>query len=261
MSWISKLSQISISIELDDYPEKVKYYLLDLAYSSMAKGGEYQYTDEMAEKDSSRLILETQNNMKQIENRIRNALSRISWNGSPIIIKPLVPLEDSIWGNWTEPIVDAQIQIGVGRGMPTFTLFVHDNEIMVKDILDAGDEDFFTDNKIEQDYFSLVRELKDPGSMSSGKILTLYTARPTEDRGQYYNNNFLPPNIFLTTSLDRARGIASELGRGGLRDIWKVRIEERHLIPTLETPFVKDYQIVGTGQIPVRSMTLIDSGD
>ena len=140
-------------------------------------------------------------------------------------------------------------------------MFVFDGRIEVDDILEAGDEDFFTDARIQQDYFNLVREMKNPGSSQKGRVLTLYTARPVKDRQMYMDAANIPSGLFLTNSYSRAQGISMELsGSEQLRDIWRLRMEEKYLIQTLDGR-EKDYQVVGNGLVPVKRITLVDPGE
>jgi hypothetical protein len=69
-------------------------------------------------------------------------------------------------------------------------------------------------------------------------------------------------NIFLTNDPDRAYGLATDLGGGRQRDLWKVVINERDLIVTLDAGRTKDYQVVGQGAtVPVKRMELISQGE
>ena len=67
----------------------------------------------------------------------------------------------------------------------------------------------------------------------------------------------LPSNIFLTNNYNHALGLASDLGHNEIRDIWKVRIDSKYIIKTLDGP-IKYYQTVSDA--PVISMELISAG-
>ena len=88
-----------------------------------------------------------------------------------------------------------------------------------------------------------------------GKILTLYTARPVEDRDRFQNTKTLPINLFLTSSLDHATGLADDLStKGGRRDVYKVRINSKYLTQTLEGS-VK-YYMVRKDNAPIENISL-----
>lgn len=205
-------------------------------------------------------------NINVIVQLVQQAISNITWNGSPVTVEADMPPEESYGGpNYLMPVEDASILVGGQSdwgGAATFTIFMNEGQLSeVDDVLEAGDEDFFTDPKVQQDYFSLVREMKYPGSGQSVRAITLYTARPVQDRAIYENAQEVPSNLFMTTSYDRAEGISMDLGgSSGNRDIWKVRIEQKYLIETLNTGQVRDYQVVGEGTVPVRSIQLISPG-
>ncbi len=50
-------------------------------------------------------------------------------------------------------------------------------------------------------------------------------------------------NIFLTNSLNHADGLARDLSSGEPRDVWKVRVDSKHLIQTLDGN-IKYYQTI-----------------
>ena len=267
MSWLNKIAQPDISIDLGKYPEKLRDYLFELSDFSQRDEEGSPFTYEEAEKDIQKLIQETETNMQKIVTMIQNAVRAIhDWNGSVIVIRVgEPPLYDIGFGpSYLNPVTDAHIQVGqqmAWGGAPDFTLFVNENEIIVEDILEAGDKDFFKDPKAQQDYFNLVREIRNPGQSTSIKTLILYTARPVKDRHLFENTNQVPSNLFLTSSYDRAEGISRDLSTGKSRDIWKIRIEERYLVNTLDTGTVQDYQIAGNEMVPVKSVVLLDPGE
>lgn len=118
---------------------------------------------------------------------------------------------------------------------------------------------FFNNQQEQIDYFNLIKELKYPGSSSkTGNFLILYTARPKKDRDIYYNAKTLPANIFLTNSYSHAEGIAFDLSeKDEPRDIWKVKINEKYLIKTLDGP-IKYYQVI-KDNAPIEYIKLISS--
>jgi hypothetical protein len=149
----------------------------------------------------------------------------------------------------------------LGRQRAGFTVFVDGKQLMVDDVLEAGDPDFFADPLEQASYFDLVSEIRRPGSTKrSGKNLVLYTARPVKDRTRYEQARTVPTNIFLTTDPDRAIGISMDLGGGRARDVWRVVINSQHLVRTLSAGRVQDFQAVGTKPVPVKSIDLVSEG-
>ena len=229
---------------LQDYSDKLAKTSIPVFDENQAK----QYLNE--------LVVETQAHMQTIVEAIQQAISRIpDWNGSQIIVKARTIDQQ----NDLQPETDASIEFGNDEIAPNFTYFVLDeNKIEIDDVLEAGDDEFFTDNKIQSDYFNLIKEIRNPGSSNrSGKILTLYTARPKKDRQRYESLQTIPSGIFLTNKYDSAEGIGHDFGG---RDIWRIRIDSRYLIITLDSPFEKQYQAVGPDEIPVNNMNLVATG-
>lgn len=131
------------------------------------------------------------------------------------------------------------------------------------DVLEYGDREFFgRDIDADADYFTLVQELQTPNSTAkqAGKLLTLYTARPSKDRARLLRGKDLPAGVFLTSSLDRAVGLAEDLG--GLRDVWKVRLYGSQVVRTLDAGRESEYQVVPTdsGVAPVAYLELLAEG-
>ena len=229
---------------LQDYSDKLSKTSLPVFDENQAK----QYLDE--------LTVETQTHMQAIAETLQQAISRIpNWNGSQIVVKAR-PIDKQ---NDLQPETDASIEFGNDEMAPNFTYFVIDEtRIEIDDVLEAGDGDFFTDNKIQSDYFNIIKEIRNPGSSNKGgKMLTLYTARPKEDRQRYESSQTIPSGIFLTNKYDSAEGIGRDFGG---RDIWRVRIDSRYLITTLDSPNEKQYQAVGPEKIPVQRMELVSPG-
>jgi hypothetical protein len=221
-----------------------------------------RYLPETAEDKLHEIMNQTSQNMDKIEGLIRAAISRIpTWHGYPVVITAEPNRSDVLRGRYNfEPAEDATVKMETGVSYPPgFSIFMReDGNVIVDDILDAGDEDFFMDLDSQTDYFSLVNEIQKPGSTQKTKLLTLYTARPAADRETYKDAQTLPVNIFLTNSFDHVMGLASDLaGSGGMRDIWQVRVDSRYLTQTLEG-LVKYYQVT-VPNAPVKSMDLVYS--
>jgi len=224
-------------------------------YESILSGNEITWTEEYGQKRMQELISQTQVNMEKIQNSILGAISRIpQWNGSSIKVVASELYKD----NDLEPETDAIIEVGGGEGwggVPNFSYFASGDKIELDDILEGGDSDFFTDNNIQSDYFNLVNSLRNPQAFSKSKVLSLYTARPAKDRQMYMGGKEVPSNIFLTSSYDFAEGFAYEYGGG--KDVWKVRILDRYLVKTMDSPDQKQYQTMGDKVVPVVSIELI----
>jgi hypothetical protein len=221
-----------------------------------------RYLPETAEAKFHEIMAQTSQNMDKIEGLIRDAISRIpTWHGYPVVIVAEPNRSDMVRDRYNfEPADDASVKLETGSSYPPgFSIFMReDGTVVVEDVLDAGDTDFFEDLDSQTDYFSLVNEIKKPGSTQKTKLLTLYTARPAEDRKTYQDAQTLPVNIFLTNSFDHAMGLASDLaGSGGMRDIWRVKVDSRYLTQTLEGP-VKYYQVT-VPNAQVKSMELVYS--
>ena len=154
-------------------------------------------------------------------------------------------------------------EVTLGHHHLGFTLFVTQSGTIgeVDDVLEGGDEDFFHDPQEQADYFSLINEIRKPGSTSKGSRITLYTARPVKDRSRYEDATSIPVNIFLASTEPEAYGLARELGGNEIRDVWKVVMNSKHLVQTLNAGNVQHYQTVGTGTVPVDRMVLVDPGE
>jgi hypothetical protein len=221
-----------------------------------------RYLPETVEAKFHEIINQTYSNMGNIETVIKEAILRIpDWHGYPVMITAEPNQSDVIRGRYNfEAADDATVKLETGISYPpSFTVFMQEGKnIIIDDILDAGDTDFFTDMDLQTDYFNLVNEIKKPGSTQNIKVLTLYTARPASDREVFESSRTLPVNIFLTNSFDHAIGLALDLaGSQGMRDVWRVMVYSRYLTQTLDGP-VKYYQIT-VPEAPVKSMDLVYS--
>lgn len=212
--------------------------------------GEYNEWEDKA-------IRSTEAQSKVVAGLLTAAISRApDFETWPVVVSPTFNKDRE---GWVPNVYN--VEVGKGSfGTPSFTLFVTDDGKIteVEDVLEGGDDDFFRTPKGQSDYFNLVNEIRHPGSSSKGKVVTLYTARPTKDRERYEGARDVPANIFLASTLDEAEGLASDLGSSEVRDVWKVRVDTRHLVKTLDTPRIKHYQT--TDRTPVTSIDLIVPG-
>lgn len=217
------------------------------------------------------LAQKTLENMQKIKMIIEASLQRMdNWNGSEIVVKPNIPFQNTQEFNWLEPVEHAMIYLGTYKDAPSFSYFTENGKIEVDDVLEAGDDDFFKNPETQHDYFNLVRELQAPYSTSTKtKLLTLYTARPIKDRKIYQKASrdsalgkaFIPSGLFLTTNSYSAAGLAHDLGGNEVRDVWKLKIDSKYLIQTLDAMNEKQYQIIGNKEIPVKWIELYQEGN
>lgn len=199
------------------------------------------------------IIEQTKPNMDSIKKEVETAIKNSDWQGSSVRIYPL-PSEEYDGRIAMSPANSAYIKIG--NKSAYFTLIIHDKGRSVDDIIEAGydEEEFFSSNEEKSDYYTLIQEFERPGSSSSGKILTLYTARPVRDRNFYQNTTWLPANIFLSNSLNHVEGLADDLGSDERRDVYRVKINSKYLIKTLDG-MVK-YYMVNKDKSPVEYIGL-----
>jgi hypothetical protein len=232
-----------------------------LDWSATRRGDDSAYTSEEANRDRVRYegeILEHANrNAAMIEKAV---LAIPSWSGSAVLVRarPTYSMgKDSFMTDEGETSDNFSVDVykaTTETGIPGFTPFGNG---AVEDVIDAGDRDFFDDPELENDYFSLVNELRNPGKSKKDqdKIATLYTARPVKDRALYEGAVEIPSNIFLTTSYDEAEGYNVEFG--GTRDIWKIWVRKKYLVMTLDASRIKNYQTFSmTGRVPVERTEL-----
>lgn len=209
---------------------------------SLDKNEYYNYLNEVLEK--------TQSNMLLIKSKIENVIGQMDWNGSVVTIYPILSTSEE---DFLSPSTSAEIKVGTKNG--DFQYWKQNDKFIIEDILESDEEEsdyFFTSNEEKQDYFNLVSQLQNPNKKD--QILTLYTARPTKDREFYSKTDYLPANIFLSNSFNHVDGLAGDLqGTEERRDIYKVRINSKYLIKTLDGP-VKYYQVIKDA--PVESINL-----
>lgn len=223
----------------------------------------YELSEEDAQKLAKQSIQVTENNMNVIKNKIEIAIKNIGYWSIPLIIKPIPSSQHLGKLDHTRPCTAASIKLGESKLTPDFSCFLDENnQISIDDVLEGGDTDFFESPSIQRDYFNLIKELNNPGSSKTGKMMTLYTARPIKDRNIYMNKLQIPTNIFLTNRFNDAEALISDLpGTDKRRDVWKVKIDSRFLIETLNNGITKHYQAIGESWIPVTSLELISTGD
>lgn len=226
------------------------------------------YTPQQMEKDLVNIVSETRQCMEHLRITVQDAISRIpTWNGSQVSVKTRGLDRDS----YSEPQTSLSVEFldsDAWAGEPDFTVFMElvktpDNQpnakkeykiIDIDDVLEAGDKDFFTNSKTQQDYFNLIQEMRKPGSSSkSGKILKLYTARPTKDREFYLKQQKLPTGVFLTTDESFAEVFGLDYNEN--RDLWFVKVDSKYLLMTLDSPEQKQYQVVSEAPAEMHLMS------
>lgn len=217
-----------------------------------------EFSKEDIEENFSNILDTTKQNMNEICDFINQAISRISeYENTQWVIIPEVSSDYSGKLNYSEPAISAQVISSSNKDI-FFSIFKIDNTFDVGDIID-DEEDIDVDFGWQNDYYKLINEIKKPGSTSVGKNITLYTARPRKDREFYENTNTLPNGIYLTNNLSSAEGLATELAfSGGIRDVWKVKINSKYLLQTLNGP-EKQYRIASgpEGAPIIGKMTLV----
>jgi hypothetical protein len=222
-------------------------------------------TKEEAQRYENGIIEKIDSSAEKAQKVIQEAILNLQekYSGSKIEIetnprtKPQDPLSTE---DFEIPSYDS-FYVHVGNKNISFGLFFDNEKYVLDDVLDAGDEYFFSaeNSEVEQDYFLLVNELRNPGkSKSEGeKIITLYTARPSKDRGKYKNTSIIPSNIFLTTSYSEAEGYGIDFGE---RDLWRVKIRKKYLILTLNSGGVRNYQTFSVDKfVPVEEIEFLGS--
>ena len=219
------------------------------------------YSDDEVQRDIINVQNKTKENMEWLLAQIQEAISRITnWRGSSIYITPS-PSSGSFGEELLEPVESGHIRVGNGDMSPDFQIFVSDRkmEISSDDIIE--DDDFFQNPNETSDYFNLIKEIQSPGSTSrSGKILTLYTARPVEDRQKYTGSTTVPGGLWLTNSFNSAEMFNIE-SAGGKRDIWKIRINEMYVQKMLDVSGRKDYMVMSGEEVPVKSIELLSMSE
>jgi hypothetical protein len=225
------------------------------AFTHLSDYYESLESDDVDEKEYyepiKKSLDQTSQNMQVVKNKIEQSIGNLDWNGSKVTIIPELPHSDE---EYMPSADDATILVGNKQAI--FTYFNYDGKVQIEDILEFDDEDaneYFSNQEEKQDYFNLINQLQNP-NRNKEEILTLYTARPIKDRDFYSNTTYIPANVFLSNSFSHVDGLAGDLaGTNERRDIYKVKINRKYLIRTLDGP-VKYYQVIQNA--PVVSMNL-----
>lgn len=222
--------------------KKIRYVTNEIwTYLDYFDTDNFTSSEKDLENNVNQAMEGTKKNFSNLKSIIQNAISRIqNWNNSKVTISPMA--SENEFGTLLIPAKNAQIRLDDSA---SFTLFSDIDKFEIDDVMEGGEDwnDINSDSKVQSDYYNLINELRKPGSTSKDLILTLYSARPKEDRTQYLNSNKLPLNIFLTNNLRDAEGIAADLpSKSGARDIWKIKTNKKYLTQTLDGP-IKHYQV------------------
>jgi hypothetical protein len=212
------------------------------------------YSEENLESDYNRILNETKENMERLCSIINERINNIKnyqgtvWKLIPIVSSTVSKIDEL---DYLEPADSASV-VSTADENVFFGLYQTDNKLEIEDVIE--DEIDIESTGWQADYYKLVNEMRNPGSSSTGKDITLYTARPVTDRNFYLSTSTLPNNVYLTSSLYSAEGLATELaGTQPARDIYKVRINTEYLLKTLDTPTEKHYRVVaGPEGAPVK---------
>jgi len=236
-----------IIVDMDKYEQDLKDKIQDLYDWSVRRHGKADFDPD---KEFRVRFPQSMKNMHKLGSGLERTLSKLDLDVG-IQIQPVYDEE-----NLFEPVRYAYVKLfkgsKPGRGAPGFSYF---GPREVDDVLDAGDTDFFHDEDLEIAYFKLVNEIRNPGSANkSGKPTVVYTARPVKDRKIYQGAKKVPSGIYVTTSADRADGFGRDFGNTEGRDLWKIVVDSKNLVQTLKAGRVRDYQIVGKGMVPIKSI-------
>lgn len=216
-------------------------YQDSLSERKIDKDENYKYLNDVLQK--------TQANMSPIKSMIEKAISQVDWNGSLVTIYPIYSKSDE---DFLSPSESAEIKVGNKHG--DFQIWKENEKFKLEDILESDEDSdyFFANNEEKQDYYNLISQLQNPNKKD--QILTLYTARPVKDRDFYSKTNYLPANIFLSNSFNHVDGLAGDLaGTEERRDIYKIKINSKYLIKTLDGP-IRYYQVIKNA--PIESIQL-----
>lgn len=237
------------NVDMDAYEDDLREKIQDLYDWSERRNGKDGVGFEPKDEFKVRRIA-TFKNMHKIGGGLSRILSKIESDVN-LTIRPQYS-DDGLM----EPVKSAYVMIHKGgkpsRASAGFTYF---GPREIDDVLDAGDAEFFRDQDIEIAYFQLVNEIRNPGSTTkSGKPTKVYTARPAKDRKIYDGAKAVPSGIYVTNDPDRAEGFGREFGGTEGRDLWRIVIDSKHLVQTLKAGRTRDYQVVGKGKVPVKSI-------
>jgi len=239
--------------------------MMEQEYSDMVDSG--RLTESVAETETAYFTKQFDDLSEKVFSWMLEIVQGIpSWSGSDIIIKsrPVYAFGKTYFvsedGDISTALEVTVQKPGARKTYPPSFTTSFDSERWVDDVLDAGDPDFFDDPGEQADYFSLVYEIRHPGSSEAqgNKALSLYTARPSADRSLYENADRIPTNVFLTNDVDEAYGYALDLR--GSHDVWMIRIRRKHLVETLSAGRKRNYQAFSGGPtVPVESTQLVAS--
>lgn len=225
---------------------------------------------EKEHKESyEKLVQSAQIAMQKMLSKVRDAANRVDgWKGSTIIVEAPTMTKDS---DWLSPIGDTTAHIHLNHAENTTGYDVEflydevDGKVEIDDDLDAGDTDFFTCAKLQEDYFNLIGELKKPGSTSKGKDVWIYTARPFTERKFYQQaeeTKQIPANLFATSTEKSAIELIPDLaGSDKRRDVWKIKINSKYLIEKEDFKNYKYYQTKGTTTVPIINIMMVWSSE
>lgn len=205
---------------------------------------QYSYTEADAERDYNSILNKTTDNMTKICEFINAVIKRIdNYQGTQWRIVPSVHYNEYNRLAIEEPCDSATV-ISKNYNDVYFSLFALEEGLTPEDVID--DESDIEASGWQSDYYNLINEIRKPGSSSKGKIITLYTARPAKDRDFFNNTKALPNGIYLTNNLSSAEGLREELRFTDktIRDLWKVRINNKYLLQTLDSPTEKQYRVL-----------------
>lgn len=247
LNWYQDLTNWQKSLPVEQQIESYEAIRHLFKYNDAAS--ERQINEKEYYELLDQVVNETQSNMMAIKNNIEKAISSIEWNGSSVTIVPSVGENSQDFLSESD---SAEIIVGNKKGF--FQIWKHGEKFTIEDILEADEDSeyFFSNEQEKQDYFNLIAQLQNPNK--THQTLTLYTARPVKDREFYSNTDYLPANIFLSNSFNHVDGLAGDLaGTEERRDIYKVKINSKYLVKTLDGP-VKYYQVIKDS--PVEQITL-----
>lgn len=203
------------------------------------------YSEDQLQSDYDRILKQTKENMEKLCSIINERINNIkNYQGTVWKLVPIVSSTSKIDElNYSEPVDSASV-ISTADKNVYFGLYQIEDKLEVDDVIE-DEIDIESTTRWQPDYYKLINEMRNPGSSSTGKDIILYTARPVKDRDFYLSTSTLPNNIYLTSSLYSAEGLAIDLaGTQPDRDIYKIKINTEYLLKTLDTPTEKHYRVV-----------------
>ena len=240
--WIKKVKSEQSSVawyqsDKRDKISKLRNYLTSY-YGALLR---HIYPDEADSVNNKNSLLLKKNTelASNLKGTLSEKLSRHDWYGSEIL---LTPTEDSI-------------KVEISGSDLEIMLIVEDSTIQsIDSSYEPDDDSFSASDEQVRDYYTLLKVLTG-GSNSAEKVITVYTARPVSDRTVYENASEIPSGIFVTTDYSKAIGYQADYHIN--RDVWKIRIQQKYLIPGATN---SEFSVSpsDTGKIPVRSTKLVD---